>query len=137
MVVLFSLGSSLLYIGLGGAQQPPMPYLSPKEGPGTNLSEINAKTRILEGFRRPRRPVQSGGTGGYRGPRPYRLSSKLLEFSRACSVLSILAVSYSYELRFRCSSARWNRMHESYNIMVLDFHFEMIEKSHFSNPSYG
>ena len=45
-----SLGSSLLYIGLGGAQQPPMPSLSPKEGPGTNLGEFGAKTRILEGF---------------------------------------------------------------------------------------
>ena len=54
--------SSLVYIGLGGPQQPPMPSLSPKEGSGTNLGEIGAKTRILEGFRCPRRAVRAGAS---------------------------------------------------------------------------
>ena len=39
----FSFDSSFLYIGQGGAQQPPKPSLTPKEGPETNLGELWVK----------------------------------------------------------------------------------------------
>ena len=70
------------------------------------------------------------------GPPPYRCPLTDIAFCESAnSVLSILAAISSYELRFGCSSARWNCMDESYNTMVLDFHFEMMmQKSPFPTP---
>ena len=138
MVDGFSFDSSLLYIGQGGAQQPPKPSLTPKEGHGTNLGVLWVKIVTSGAFPVDLGAVWAHGTTAYAGLRSYRASSKLLDFRvRARSVLSVWAAIRPYELGLSCSLARWNRMDESYNTMVLDFHFEKLEKSLFSNPSYG
>jgi hypothetical protein len=49
-------------------------------------------------------------------------------------VCHILAPISSYELPFGCSSALWTRMDEGYNTMVLDLHFDLMEKLTFFPP---
>jgi len=76
----FSFDSSLLYIGQGGAQQPPKPSLTPKEGPGTNLGELWVKIATSGAF-----PVESGmvrpdASVSGRTVRSYRHPLKLLFF---------------------------------------------------------
>jgi hypothetical protein len=49
----------------------------------------------------------------------------VVKFSRYCDNFSVIS---SYELRFRCSSARWIYMDEGYKITVLDLYYLAMEK---------
>jgi hypothetical protein len=54
--------------------------------------------------------------------------------AKPSDVFGILALISSYELRFGCYSTRCTPMDEDYNTMVLDIHFELMEKFSFSIP---
>ena len=81
---------------------------------------------VVSGNRPLRASVQPVGTVA----RPYHWSLKLPVFSR------ILTAICSYELRLRRSLARWIRIDEGYNTMVLDLCI-LLWKNRMFPPSNG
>jgi hypothetical protein len=50
---------------------------------------------------------------------------------KVADVYGILAPISSCKLRFECSLARWTRMDEGYNTMVLDIYFYLLKNYSF------
>jgi hypothetical protein len=105
----FSLGSQLLYIGLGESS------LAPNIAPMTYSVKKHGGSR---GFLCLEPMVWLGRTPGFS---PYQWSPNF-------KMLRYFGRHFFIRTPMRCSLARWTRMDESYNAMVLDLYFDMMEK---------